>query len=66
MINEIRNDYNEGAFTTIDVWEDDNEEGRVVAVVHNSGDVYFIDNGLRFNEEVQIAIDEVKERLKKV
>ena len=64
MITEIRNNYNEG-FTTIDVWEDDNENGRVVAVVHNSGDVFFIDNGLRFDEDVQAAIKEVKEHLTK-
>lgn len=65
-ITEVRNDYNDGeGFTTIDVWENDEEEGRVVAVVHDSGDVYFIDNGLRFNEEIQTAINEVKERLKK-
>ena len=66
MITEIRNDYNDGeGFTTIDVWEDDNEQGRVVAVVHDSGDVYFIDNGLRNNAEVLIAINEVLERLRK-
>ena len=63
MITEIRNDYNnDEGFTTIDVWEDDNENGRVVAVVHKSGDVFFIDNRLRFDEEVQTAIKEVKER----
>ena len=66
MITEIKNDYNDGeGFTTIDVWEDNNEQGRVVAVVHNSGDVYFIDNTLRFDKQVLSAIKEVKERLTK-
>lgn len=62
-LHEIRNDYtDEDRYTHIDVWasDDDNEEGRSVAIVcQDTGKVYFIDNGYRFNEEVLQAIKEV-------
>ena len=63
MITDIETSYNADGFTTIDVWEDDNECGHIAAVVHNnSNDVFFFDNGLRYNEEVNAAIKEVQER----
>ena len=63
MITDIQTSYNADGFTTIDVWEDDNECGHIAAVVHNnSNDVFFFDNGLRYNEEVNAAIKEVQER----
>ena len=52
-------------FTTIDAWksDDDMEEGKVVAVVHDSGDVWYIETDARIDEEVEKAILEVKNRL---
>ena len=64
---EVRCDYHDddAHFTTIDAWmtEDDNEEGKVVAVVHDSGDVWYIETDARIDEEVEKAILEVKNRL---
>lgn len=60
---EIRNDYTDDQnYTHIDYWEteDDNEEGRTIAIVcRDTKKVYFIDNRLRGNHLVKIAISEV-------
>ena len=67
MFGEVRNDYHDddNHYTTIDAWEteDDSEEGRVVAVVHDSGDVFYVDNAARNSDMVRTAILEVKQRL---
>ena len=67
MFGEVRNDYHDDQnhYTTIDAWEteDDSEEGKVVAVVHDSGDVFFVDNAARNSDMVCTAILEVKQRL---
>ena len=64
---EVRCDFHDddAHFTTIDAWmtEDDNEEGKVVAVVHDSGDVWYIEPDARLDEGVANAILEVKNRL---
>lgn len=65
---EIRNDYtDDDNYTHIDVWktDDDNEEGKTVAIVcRYTKKVFFIDNGYILNEEVKIAIQEVLDDLK--
>lgn len=57
---EVRNDYTDpDNFTHIDAWfsDDENEEGRTVAIVCNdTGKVYFIDNAMRNNRSVLEAI----------
>lgn len=67
MFAEVRNNFHDddNHYTTIDAWEseDDNEEGRVVAVVHDSGDVFYVDNAARNSDMVRTAILEVKQRL---
>ena len=65
VYSEVRNDYydEESHFTAIDAWIGDEDEGMTIAVVHDSGDVWYIDNGARYNDEVNKAIDEVKARL---
>ena len=64
---EVRNDYHDGSsnFTTIDAWltDDDNEEGKVVAVVHDSGDYWIIDPDAGYDPKVMNAINEVRSRL---
>lgn len=66
LYEEVRCDYHddENHYTTIDAWEYNCEEGKVVAVVHDSGDVWFIDNAARASRKVLEAIDHVKETLK--
>ena len=39
---EVRNNYTDGNFTYIDAWEHDKDEGHTVAVVHGTGDVFYI------------------------
>jgi len=64
---EIRTDYtDEQNYTHVDYWEteDDNEGGRTIAIVcRDTKKVYFIDNGLRENYLVKIAISEVLSEL---
>lgn len=65
---EIRNDYFDSSsnYWTIDAWtsDDDNEEGRVIAVVNGTtGDVWFIDNTCRNDENVLSAIRDVQARI---
>lgn len=64
---EVRNDYyDESAhFTTIDAWksDDDMEEGKVVAVVHDSGDYWYTDSEAINDPMVEQAIKEVQNRL---
>jgi hypothetical protein len=66
---EVRNDYRDEAahFTTIDAWRtgDDDEEGKVVAVVHDSGDYWYIDPDAINDPMVEQAIKEVQQRLAK-
>ena len=60
-LTEIRNDYtDDDNYTHIDIWENDEEEGRTCAIVcQDTGKVYFIDNTCRGNKEVRQAIKEV-------
>ena len=76
---EIRNDYLCDTFTpeegdivasiSIDTWmtDNDNEEGKVVAKVikTKSGDIatIYIDNSVRMNKDVNVAINEAIEQL---
>jgi hypothetical protein len=64
---EVRTDYiDEQNYTHIDYWEteDDNESGRTVAIVcRDTKKVYYIDNVLRNNYLVNIAISEVLSEL---
>lgn len=66
---EVRNNYtDDNNYTHIDMWEsdEDNEEGRTVAIVcRDTKKVYFIDNGLRNNPSIKEAIDEVLAELNK-
>ena len=66
LYEEVRCDYHddENHYTTIDAWERYCKEGKVVAVVHDSGDVWFIDNTARASRKVLEAIAHVKEKLK--
>lgn len=66
LYEEVRCDYHddENHYTTIDAREPNCDEGNVVAVVHDSGDVWFIDNTARASRKVLEAIDHVKETLK--
>ena len=59
--------YKDGAFYCIDAWKglDENEEGKVVAVVHESGDVYEIEKGiLLYSPIVKEVVDDVVRRIK--
>lgn len=66
---EVRNNYtDDNNYTHIDMWEsdEDNEEGRTVAIVcRDTKKVYFIDNGLRNNPSIKEAIDDVLAELNK-
>lgn len=64
--NEIKSNYRDGNFTCIDAWEtdDENEEGKVIAVVHNSGDVYYIDKRAMYDEQVTAEINKVLTTIK--
>lgn len=61
---EVRTDYNADGFTCIDAWrtDDDNEEGRTVAVVHESGDVYYNEPEARRSQMVTEAVAQVRAR----
>jgi hypothetical protein len=61
MITEVKNDYTDDQnYTHIDVWEDDNEEGKTIAIIcRDTNKVFFIDNMLRNNPDVKEAINEV-------
>ena len=56
--------YNEEGFWTVDAWESDNEEGKVLAVIHVSGDVYYIEPEARYSALVQEVISEKIKELK--
>ena len=60
--NEVRIDYFDESenFFTIDAWRtgDDNEEGRVVGVVHPSGDYYIFDYDAKSCDNVRDAVNE--------
>lgn len=60
---EVRNNYTDGNFTYIDAWEHDKDEGHTVAVVHGTGDVFYIP-GYRIDSLVEEAIDEVIDKIK--
>ena len=54
-------------YVYIDAWKSDDveeENGEVVAVVHKSGDVFFVNPVARRSNRVKQAIREVKERIK--
>ena len=58
---EIRNDFQEEDRVHIDAWltPDDNEDGRVIAVVHvNTGEVEYRDDRARTDEYAQEIIQE--------
>ena len=58
--------YNEDShFYCIDAYKWGEEEGHVVAVVHNSGDVWFCHPEARISEKVRNAIKEVQEKIAK-
>ena len=66
---EIRNDYTDGIETTIDAWEtaDDNEEGKVIAVViHKTREVEYKDEDAKTDEYAQEKIREVLDGIKMV
>ena len=62
---EVKCDYNNGeGFWCVDAWRtgNDDEEGRVIAVVHDSGDVFYIEPEGRFSPLAQEVINaKVKE-----
>jgi hypothetical protein len=63
-VSEVRYDYidEEDNLLHIDVWftDDDNEEGKTVAVIDNDTDkVIYFDNLYRTNEKVQAVIKEI-------
>lgn len=62
-IAEIRTDYiDDQNLQYIDCWftDDDNEEGKTVAVVDlDTKKIIFFDNGYRLNEKVKEAINEI-------
>jgi hypothetical protein len=62
-IAEIRTDYiDDQNLQHIDCWftDDDNEEGKTVAVVDlDTKKIIFFDNGYRLNEKVKEAINEI-------
>ena len=53
---------------TIDVWQGEEEQGHVAAIVNaTTGDVYYIDNtSLRWDDEVNEAVEEVRQRIKRI
>lgn len=61
MITEVRNDFTDDQnYTHIDVWENDEEEGKTVAIVcRDTNKVFFIDNGFRSDSRVNDAINEI-------
>ena len=61
MITEVRNDYTDDQnYTHIDVWENDEEEGKTVAIIcRDTNKVFFIDNSFRNNSSVNEAISEI-------
>lgn len=65
---EIKCDYNnQEGFWCVDAWRtgDDNEEGKVVAVIHEkSGDVYYCEPEARLSPKVAEAIAERKAIIK--
>lgn len=65
---EVRNDYFDETdnFWRIDAWEtdDDNEDGKVVAYVHTSGDAVICEPKARNSALVKEAIKELQQRIK--
>lgn len=65
---EVRNSYydEESNYYTIDAWFNEEEEGKVIAVVNGTtSDVWFIDNQYRTDPMVIDAINELKSRIEK-
>ncbi len=62
----VNNTFDNGdGYITIDAWEtnDDNEEGKVIAVVNKTTkEPYYIDSRARYSEMAQRAINEVINR----
>ena len=54
----------ESHFHAIDAWIGNEDEGKIVAVVHDSGDVWYIDNTARYDDLVQERIKELVDKLK--
>ena len=64
---DVEYNYANENYVYIDAWKSDDveeENGEVVAVVHKSGDVYYINPVARYSNRVKQAIREVKERIK--
>jgi hypothetical protein len=63
---EVRIDFKCDGFWTIDAWktEDDNEEGKVVGVIHSSGDYHLFDMDARICENVADAVNEKVKEIK--
>lgn len=55
----------ENHFTCIDAYKWGDEDGHVVAVVHDSGDVYFIHNEARVSKKVLNAISDTRGEIRK-
>lgn len=68
IYSEVRCDcLNDENFWSIDAWRtsDDNEEGKVVAVIHDkSGDVYYIEPEARFSPRVKEVIDSMVDEIR--
>jgi len=65
---EVRCDYYDGdGFFTVDAWRtaNDDEEGKVIAVIHTSGDVYYIEPEARISPMAQEVIKDMVEKIKK-
>ena len=57
---EVKCDYNNGdGFWCVDAWrsKDDNEEGKVIAAIHERGNVFYIEPEARFSPLAQEAIN---------
>ena len=67
VITEIRSDYTDDQnYTHIDVWFNDEEDGQTIAIVdRDSKKVFWINNGLRWNqavnEEITLVLNEISE-----
>ena len=65
---EVRCDYYDGdGFFTVDAWRtaNDDEEVKVIAVIHSSGDVYYIEPEARISPMAQEVIKDMVEKIKK-
>lgn len=68
IYSEVRCDcLNDENFWSVDAWRtsDDNEEGKVVAVIHDkSGDVYYIEPEARFSPRVKEVVDSMVDEIR--